>query len=360
MLPDVELVLAGERYAGWLEARIERSIEQLAGAFELRVATAGQALGQGPAQALPRALRPGMACEVRVDGETVVSGHVDDVEAQVDAERVELTVRGRDAAGDLVDCAALSPPNEWTNTPLWAIAWGLCAPFGIDVIDDVGAEPLASFTLEPGETVYEALERAARQVGVLLVSTGRGGLQIAREGTSRVPVALVRGQNILRAHVALSHRERHSLYVVRGQDAGPTLQGAPAVAPEARAEDAGVARYRPLQVAAEAGLKPERYRERADWELRVRRGRSARVTLTVVGWHVTEDPADGLWTPNRRVYVEDPSLGIAEELHLAGVALSLGDGGALAELTLYRPGAFDRLALPVEAEGGVWQLPAGA
>jgi prophage tail gpP-like protein len=340
MRSDVELVLGGQIYTGWLAVRIERSIEQLAGAFELRVATEPE-----PGAALPQALRPGLACEVRVDGTPLIAGYVDDVEAQLDAQRTELTVRGRDAAGDLVDCAALPPPNDFEQIPLPALAAVLCVPFGIAVTDRVGGlEPLAAFTLEPGETVYEALERAARLAGVLIVSDGRGGLQIAREGTERAPTALLRGANILRAHVALSHRERFGLYVVRGQDAGPSLSGAPLVGPESRVQDAGVGRYRPLLVSAEAGLLPGRYAERGFWERNVRRGRSARVTITTVGWH----HAAGLWEPNTRVYVEDGTLGIAEELHLAGVVFSRNEQGTLAELTLYRPGAFERLALPPE------------
>jgi prophage tail gpP-like protein len=351
MRSEVELVLAGQRYAGWVEARIERSIEQLAGAFALRVATR-----PGEGQALPAPLRPGLACELRVDGAPILTGRVDQVEAEHAADRAELRLQGRDASGDLVDCAALNTPGTWKNIALIALAEALCTPFGIGVGSEVaGLAPLPSFALEPGETVYEALERAARVAGVLILSDGLGGLRIAREGTERAPTALVYGENILRASVRLSDQERFSLYVVRGQAPGDDQVWGPSRnQPEGRATDDGVGRYRPHVVVAEGGLEPVRYGERADWEHRVRRGRSAEVTITVPGWHVSPDPGAGLWTPNTLVRVDYPPLGLAEDLLIAGVVLVRGEGGTVAELALYRPGTYDRIPLPAEDEGLGW------
>jgi prophage tail gpP-like protein len=304
----------------------------------------------------PPALAPGAACELRVGADPLIKGYVDAVEATIDGERYEVILRGRDKTGDLVDCSVIPPLSEWTNISLKDLATGLCAPFGIAVHDQVGAWRVPKFVLEPNETVYEALARAARVAGVLLISDGRGGLVITTEGTARAPTALIYGANILSARATLDHTNRHSLYRVSGQVAG-SLREAPHNA-VSLALDSGTGRYRPLGIAAEGGLTEGRYDERAEWEKRVRRARAAAVTITTVGWHHDPTGTEGLWTPNTRVHVEAGVLGIKQEMLLAGVALTLGESGTLAELTLYPPGSFSLIPLPEGDDGPkFWEEP---
>ena len=43
-----------------------------------------------------------------------------------------ISVRGRDATADLVDCSAPSKPGEWQDSTLDQITRGLVAPFGFE------------------------------------------------------------------------------------------------------------------------------------------------------------------------------------------------------------------------------------
>jgi prophage tail gpP-like protein len=329
-----------------MEARITRGIEQIAGKFELALAE------RWPGQAERAPLRPGQPCRLEVDGETLITGHLDAVEPRYSSREHRIAVSGRDATGDLVDCSAVHEPGEWKGQTALQIAQAICQPFGIKVQADVtvGA-PFSSFRAEAGETVFEALERLARMRGVLLISDGRGGLVITRAGQLRVRTVLERGVNILAGEAEYSHLERYSRYVVKAQAReNDNYFGASAQQAKGEASDLAIKRHRPLLILAEEGEDGARFQERAEWERAVRYGRSARLQVTVQGWSHDE----GLWSPNRRVHVKDDWLGVDQELLIVRVTLIRDEGGTRTELALYRPEAFERIALPETQGKELW------
>ncbi|MCW5666470.1 MAG: hypothetical protein KIT35_21780 [Piscinibacter sp.] len=331
-LPEVVLRTAGQSHAGWKAMRIEQSMDAICGAFDLTVSE------MWPGQPAPRKVEPGQACEVLVDGEVVITGYVDTVQVEHDARRHEVRIGGRDRAGDLVDCSAVWKTGQWKGRTILQIAQDLCAPFGIVVRADVDVgKPLPSFALVQGETVFDALERAARIRALLLVSDGKGGLVLTRAGYARTSTALVLGENILAARGAVSFRDRFSDYIAKGQAAGNDyFNSRPAAQIVATASDPAVPRYRPLLVLGEQQDAAVGLRQRVQWEANVRAARSVEVDVTVQGWR----HAGGLWRPNTLVAVRDKMLGLDHELLVVSVAMELNERGTLATLSLTRADAF--------------------
>lgn len=335
---SAEIKINGVVYGGWKTARIERGIEQIAGSFELGVSE------RWPGQDTPRQIKRGERCEVLADGETVITGWVDDARPSYTDTQHDFQVNGRDATGDLVDCSAIHKSGQWANATLERVVRDLCAPFNIAVAVD--ASPIAplpgSFSINDSETAYECIERACRMCAVLPVSDGKGGLVLTRAKDTRPVAELVEGVNILAASGEFGMKERYSQYIVKGQDRGSddNLE-TPETHSQVRAEasDSFVTRYRPLIVLAESHGPHATYKDRATWERNVRRGRSSRATVTVRGWR----SADGqLWRPNTMVHLKSPWLGVDAELLVASVALTLDEqNGARAELRLCGREAFD-------------------
>lgn len=348
-MPETVLEVDGVRYGGWKRISIQRGLEQIAGQFELGVTE------RWPGTGVSRPISPGQSCRVLVDGNPVITGYVDDVRPSFSADDRTIEVVGRDRTGDLVDCSAVYKSGSWSNSTLARIAADLCKPFGIEVIDKVGvAKRFTTFALQEGETAFEAIERAARMRGVLLVADGAGRLTIARAGSSRAGTVLVQGKNILSARGLFSQRERFSTYTVKGQAQGTdNAFGAAAASQKGSATDAGVTRHRPLVVLAEDQGEGASFGERAAWERNVRRGRSSRATVTVQGWQ----HAGGIWAPNLLVPVQSALLDIDAELLTASVTLTLDERGTTAELELCAAEAFDVIAPKAKKKGlgAVWQ-----
>lgn len=220
MSSRIELYIGGSIFSGWLTVSVRRSLEHLAGSFELGLML--------PGERIPSALRTGQSLTLRINGQTVISGWLDQVSQRISATRHQISINGRDKTGDLVDCAAIHPGSQWRNRTLAQIAADLCAPFGIavrwQVNDDTAARPFSSFTLENSETVADALTRAARHRGVLVTSNADGDLVFTQAGNQQTD-RLVLGENLLDADYNTDWRGRYSEYRVRGHGRGGGKRG---------------------------------------------------------------------------------------------------------------------------------------
>lgn len=347
-MTDVALRVNGKQYQGWTSVEVHRSMEAVAGSFNLKLTE------RWPGRSTPWKIMPGDECELLLDGQTVILGYLDSVAPKYDAGRHEITVTGRDATADLVDCSADHKPGQWSDISLERLVQTLAEPFGIGLtVEADTGEAFRTFTLQTGETVWEAIDRAARQRGVLVVSDAAGGLVITRRGTNRAGVQLVEGRNIMAASAELSQEDRFGTYIVKGNQPGTdNLNGEAAAAVSARAEDAGVKRYRPLVVMAEGATNPNVARQRAEWEASVRAGRAQTASVTVQGWQESDG---ALWVPNRLVTVRSPMLRMDGDLLITGVRYRKGSQrGTTAVLALARPDAYEPKPEVEDTEESPW------
>jgi len=333
------LKLGGTTYTGWKTLRAERSIEQMAGQFNLGVTE------DVSANRLDRlALDSDLSAQLLLDDEPVITGWLDDFSPSYDPTTHSIDIAGRDKTADLVDCSAIHKSGQWKNATIKQIATDLLAPFGVPLVMEVDpGKAFPSFGIDPGQTVFECLDRAARLNAMLLTSNAEGALVITRASEAVISVVLEEGVNIKSGSAQFSRRERFSKYVLRGQDSGSDDAFGDAVAHnEAVVTDSSVKRHRPLIVIAEDHANATTLRDRAEWERNVRRGRGNRGTVTVQGWR---RPDGKLWAPNALVHVKSPRLWLDATMLIVGCTYSLdGEGGTTTELTFAAPSAFSLAA----------------
>ena len=346
-MPRDEVALAiGERaYSGWTRVIVRRSMETIAGGFELVLTE------RWPGQQARGAIHSGDRCRVTIGGETVITGYVDTVEPVYDADRHEVTVRGRDAAGDLADCSILAGATNLPTGPALGMITQICKPFGILVSSDLPAaralQVVLNMAVQLSETAFEAISRIAEQSGFIVVSDGKGGIRLTTAGSGGNRGAVILGMNILSARGRDAMNDRFSDYLVASQTvAGDNVDPRAAATGNGTAKDPGVPRYRPLVLMVDVGSTGYAYlTQRAQWEATVRLGRALRATVTVQGWR---DNSGALWEPNTICRVDDDFLAIDGPLLISGVALSLDEeNGTRAELTLTRREAFTAAPLPL-------------
>jgi len=340
MSPDITLMVDGVRFDGWTSARVTRSLDAVAGTFSLSLTD------RWPGRENPRPIRPFSSCVLKLDGETVITGYVDDVRPSYDATSHEISVSGRDRTADLVDCSASQTPGEWHNASAGFIASELAKPFGVAVRVRHAGQRFKRFRIEEGETVFEALDRMCRMRALLATSGADGNLLLTRGGGGgAASVTLERGVNIVSASGSFSAKDRFSSYAVEGQQPGTGIKADSAAQVLATASDEQVPRYRPLILLAEDAVDAGAAGERARWERDARKARACTVNVTVQGWR--ECRGGPLWTPNKVVRLKDAWLGIDADLLIVSVELSLSGQGSVTRLTLTYPRAY---AMPPESE----------
>lgn len=336
-MADVTLQVNGVNYGGWKTVKVSLGMEQIANSFELTVSE--RWAGQDQLWPISR----GDECRLFIGKKPVITGYVDDADPEYDKASHSVRIAGRDKTGDLVDCSAIYKSGEWHNVSLERIAVDICKPFGIavKVLTALGAK-FKKFAIQECETAFETLDRAARMRGILLMSDGLGNLLLTRAGRELSPVALVKGQNIEKLSGRFSDKDRHSIYIVKGQNPGSDTTTAEHHAQtKASCSDDNISRYRPLIIFAEQG-SGSTYKDRAIWERNIRAGRGSRAVYTVSGWEC----GDSIWLPNRRVKVVDDYLHAPPELIIPQVVLTLDDNGSRSEIEVCRPEAFELINLP--------------
>lgn len=322
-----KLEIDGVEHGGWLGIEVNKSLENLAGAFSL--ALTDRWAGSSTAMSIV----PGAKCKVTIDGESVIDGYVDTVELSIDADTHTIRVGGRDKAGDLIDCAAASGTGEWKNLKLEDLITQLVQPFGLTVKAEVDTgERIPKFNVEQGMSVFEAIQKLCALRGVLAISDNTGQIVLTRAGETKAATDIVYGTNLLEGSASYDYTERFSDYIVKGQRRGEdNVDAKTAATAKGKVKDENVKRYRPMLVIADGQADKIKADVRARWEAAVRRGKSRAYEVTVQGW---KDSAGNLWEINQLATLKARPLGINGELLIASVSFLLDDSGEKTRLRL--------------------------
>lgn len=354
--PIVELYVGQLIYSGWTDVRITRSIEDMSGSFNLQL-TSKTDVNVGN-------IKAGAECYVEINSNRVITGYIDDVVIDISDTEHTITVIGRDKTADLIDCAAIHASGRWRNVSLQKIAKDLCKPFGINVIWDVNnskaSEPFRWMQIEPSETVFEMLARAARQRGILMTSDVYGNLVFTSAGEKNIAI-LTLGNNIKNLSITRSWRDRFSLYRVLGDSAGGAIWGETQTAVQSTAvyaniTDESITRYRPTIIMSDDNINKENAAVRGDWERRRSAAHSQPVSVTVQGWLYDDI---NLWLPNHQVFLTAEIYDLfAEELLIVEAEFGIGNDDGITTTLLLMPR--DGFLAPAEPEknngnGSIWR-----
>lgn len=333
----VTLRVAGVEYGGWTAiSSIRTGMDAIAGGFTI-------ALTEKWPGTVQRPIHKEDAVELRIGGDTVIKGHVDEVAREISAGTHTIGVTGRDATADLVDCSTMLAPGEWKDRGLADMVREICQPFGIAVEVAAGTDlgkAFAGFTLQKGEKALAAIQRLCAARGILPYSDGRGVLVLGPGKPGRISTRLVEGVNIKAGKSKDTRMGRYRDYTVYSQTNLWADAGANA-GTKGNAHDSGIRRYRPTARMADDLADGITAAQQAAWDAKIAKAKAEAVEIIVQGWR----HAKGLWRPNRLVPVSAPSLMIEGDRLIASVDDTLDEqGGTIAKLSLVGGGAFDLLA----------------
>lgn len=327
----VEVRVGGTRLSSFQRGTMQFSFNELVSMFEVEYAVTAREEKQ-------RALFVGDKVEVYVGSRLAISGYVDTTDDEDTPEGLRLRAAGRSKSADLADCSA--EKKKFSNQFLSDIASALARPFGVEVLvtGDQGAK-LPSFAVQVGESVGEAINRAAQLRG-LHPYAWSDKLVLASAGGVGKPVVLTRGYApLIRTARTDSWYDRYSHYIFKGQvPSSDTAWGKNAAQLKTLVIDPHVKRYRPLLVQV-ATSGPGDLKTRAEVIRNQRAGQGQRVVVVCAGLTA---PSGEVWSPNMRVSITNDVLALNDVLTVAAVRMRFGEqGNDQTELELLPPSAFD-------------------
>lgn len=339
-MPDVlKLVVNGTEFTGWQSVQIVRSLFNASGAFTLT------ASDRWPGSPKSWGIRMGDSCQILINKTAVITGFIEDINLTSDDKNHSVSFSGRDTLCDLIDCS-YEGPNQYKGLTVSQLIETLCDAFNIkvsyQVFSDDGLNVLGvveeSFTIDQGQSVFEAIGKLCRKYGLLPVSYGDGLLTITTAGNLRSFESLQEGTNIKASSLIQSNRERFSRYVVKGTSNGSdNKQPEESASPENHVTDSVINRYRPLVILSEHGTDTGYAKQRAQFEANVRAGKSRAIEAVVQGW---TQQSGQIWNINRITDVLIESMGINEPLLISDITYTLDTSGSLTKMKLVHPAIF--------------------
>jgi len=301
----VEIVVGGRSHSGWTRYSIDSDLITPADAWQVSVS---QAEINVPAEIVP-----GATVHVRVGGESVMVGQLDDRHHHIGKSAHTLELSGRDGAAALLDSSA--PIFSGQDMTLEQIVAKMVRPFGVIKIRiDADRTMLRErVSVEPGESAWDALRRAAEANGLWPWFEPDGTLVVGGPDYSTPPVASLimridgQGNNIVDADEKRSIVDRFSQVTVLGQaHAAGAHEGSNAV--KAVVKDDGVTVHRPKIVVDHECVNTDMARAKARKIIGDGRLKGYELTLMVRGHRVSDKGA--LWRPGQRVHVMVEKFGV--------------------------------------------------
>lgn len=334
-LNAVTLTVNGMDYSGWKTVSITAGIERQSRDFKLDVTW------RWPGQDAEIPVRQGDYCEVRIGADLVLSGWIYSTPVSYDAKLVNRAVAGRSLTSDLVDCSAINKPGQWRGQSVYEIVQALASTYGVQVTSQVAeTTKLTDHSIEPGETVFESIDRLLTLSRLLSTDDSRGRLVIVRPGSAgRAVDRLELGQNILTGTTDLDFSQVFSEYRVTGQRSGSDEAfGENASEVKASVTDPRATRKRVLLIHESGQMTPELADARANWERGSRIGKALSFIYLVQGWRQSNG---ALWLPNMIVRVVDPMVGLDRDMLISEIEYALSDSGTVAHITVGPPDGFE-------------------
>jgi len=320
-------------FEGFKNVGIRKSMTSLAGSFQITM-TDKWKVGKEAFE-----LIPGSRIHCHLGKEAMFEGYVDTHGTNITPGAKNITISGRDKTADLIDCSHIGP-SEFNDLGLFQKATQLVTPFGIKALNPDGVSLGAifkKFTIRQGESVFEALSRAAKQREIILLTSTHGNLVLTKRANKRAGTELVEGINMTLTGSTFDNTERFSEYIVKGQQPGVLGTAKDASESKASSKDLGIDRYRPLVIINDNASDLDAAQKKANFENSFRAAKGFSISCSVVDWR----KADGsMWKINELVPVEAPSVGVKETLLVKEVNYKIAENGRAADIVLVRKDAF--------------------
>jgi len=350
MSDEVTLKVKGQEFRGWTSIMIEKSMHQITGAFGL-VTT-----DKFPGEAKKWNIALGDECIVEINEQRVITGYIEDIIIDYDAESHNIQFGGRDKTGDLADCSFDGEAKEWKGLSLVDIIRNLCNPFDIDVVVDSSVAENAnkvisdSIKANEGDTVFEIIRGLCRMRAILAISYSDGKLTLTQAGVKyKANDVLESGKNILKGNFDHSNKDRFQTYIVKGQGVGEDTKPiwSPSSGSIGKATDEKViTRYRPIIIFADEKCDKGMCIKLAEWERNNRAGASRSLEYEIQGWTQSNGK---IWPLNAMVQVKDNVLGVNETLLISAVSFTVNEAGSVTRMRVVDPDAFTVKPKPIKS-----------
>ena len=251
--------------------------------------------------------KPNDFCQIILGGQLAITGVILTRQTSYDANNHVVELSGTSPTYFAANSSIDAKKSNFDNMSMQAIATKAAGDLGANVITVglVNPKPFPQVQAQPGELLFDFLDKLARQRGAVMGSDHLGNFLLIGDHQSPIVQDLIEGENILKMQCIISIAMTSTEYSTSGQVSNAS-QVSPMMAALMAAHVPGslIGVYRSIQTVLEhpaSGV--DDVMARAYYEQRFREGTVITAYVTVQGWL-----RDGknLWRAGDAVYVSSP------------------------------------------------------
>ncbi|WP_028167558.1 phage baseplate assembly protein [Bradyrhizobium elkanii] len=251
--------------------------------------------------------KPDDQCTILLAGQLAITGFIEVRQVAYDATQHGVMLIGKSLTANAAKSSVDTKTGNFDDKNVVQVAQEVVAPYGvgIKVVGSPDLTPFPKLQNNPGELVWDFLERIARPRGVVMGSDAHGSFLLIGEHTGTIVSELIEGINIKSCQCVISHEHVYTEHKVIGQHAASDDNSGTA-ASELKCSVTGMSgsMFSKLITPAEQPVKTQpEVCNRAKYEAIWHNGTNVTATIVVYGWL-----RDGrsLWQPGDDVHVYSP------------------------------------------------------
>jgi prophage tail gpP-like protein len=284
---------------------------------------------------------PGTPCQIMLGGVPVIKGYLEIRQVAYDANRHGIELQGKSWTAPAARSSVNTSTGSFDGMTFKQVADKVAGTYGIKVIPvgSLNSIPFDKLQNQPGEPVWDFLERIARPRGIMMGSDGWGNfLAIGDHNMPILNTQLIEGQNIKTCQCVFHKDIAFTEYKVTAQSAASD-DNAYTKASELEASWGGSGfAGSMLHTPSEQPVKNQQeVIDRAKNEALWHEGPTVELTVTVQGWFRDDI---NLWMPGDNVFVYSPMCPLNQLMKIKQVTFTQdNNSGTMTQLDLLQPWA---------------------
>jgi prophage tail gpP-like protein len=331
------LTVAGKSYSGWTSMMVRRIYGGTCSDFEF---TAAEPLDTGTTDFSNWRISPGDPCTVTLAGILAFTGYVFVRQGAFSAKQHGLMITGRSLTADAVDSSMPINGGQYKGYTFQALASALAETVGVNLIirgsSPLLAQPFPQFSVAPGETVFEAVDRLARLRGLHLTDDASGNwIADVFDPNKAAQGQLVEGKNLLEARASIDGSKAFNINNISAQRPGNDQTNGQACRDNAATvTNPAIRATRFRTIILDEPGSPQDCANRANWETAYNATNIVDCHCVVQGWQAKSGT---LWDVGVNYSVTSPMLDLDRPLTARQVTYRQSEAGSVTEVDLCTP-----------------------
>jgi prophage tail gpP-like protein len=283
-------------------------------------------------------IEPGDECKVKLGDQTAVTGVILTRQAAYDAQSHGVQLSGVSLTWYAGRSSVLSKTGNYDGKTFEEIAKDILKPTGVEYkpIGEVDKTPFKRCQVQPGEKIFDFLERIGRDRKVIIAADREGKYLFIGEHTSKNIGSLKEGVNIKSCQCVISDTAVYSQYITRAQCNGSNQKKYREASEQEAKANGSAARYSVLYTPIEHPVQTDKEVERrCNMEQMWHEGQDIQITVVVQGWFTQSGQ---LWEAGEDVTFESKMAMINDTMKIQAVTFTQdSNSGSLTTLLVVPP-----------------------